>query len=103
MWKKRILLFLAMLITVFFLLHSTPNIALRTNVFFLGYPIKAITTGIIDDKFHNNIDKEDYVKLDLKAYTLTKPPLEKNTGGYLSNYTVRKVGYLYFAKYLGDD
>ncbi|MDP4085479.1 MAG: hypothetical protein Q8934_12815 [Bacillota bacterium] len=103
MREKRIVLFtFAILIAVFLLLHSTPNLALRTNVFFSGHPIKAISTGIIDDKFHNENEKEKFARLNAKAYTLTKPPFEKGTGSWLRNYLVRKIGFLYFADYLGE-
>ena len=89
-------------VAVFLLFHSTSNIALRTHVFFLGYPKAAITSGIIEDEFHNKIDKQKFVGLKGKAYTLTNPPNEKATQGELSNFFVRKAGFLYFAKYYGE-
>lgn len=84
------------------MLHITPNIALRTHVFFSGYFIEAITTDIVDDEFHNKIDKELLEKQKAKCYTLTNPPVEKATQGILSNYKVVKKGILYFADYYGD-
>lgn len=90
------------IIGVFVLLHSTPNMALRTHVFFMGYPKAAITSGIIEDEFHNQIDKEKFVELNAKAYTLTKPPIEKATEGELRNFLVKKIGFLHFAEYYGE-
>jgi hypothetical protein len=87
---------------LFLLLHSTPTIALRTHVFFMGHPVAAMTTGIKDDKFHNKEDREKFITLHGKAYALTKPPIEKATEGILVNYLVRKHGFLYFAEYYGD-
>ncbi|WP_408009844.1 hypothetical protein ACJROX_05985 [Pseudalkalibacillus sp. A8] len=37
------------LIFEFILFHSTPSVALRTQVFFMGYPKTSITSGIIED------------------------------------------------------
>ena len=71
---KKWITIILIVVAVFLLLHSTPNIALRTHVFFLGYPTAAITSGIIEDEFHNKIDKQKFVELNGKAYTLTNPP-----------------------------
>ena len=89
-------------VAVFVLLHSTPSMALRTPVFFMGYPKAAITSEIIEDEFHNKIDKEKFMELHAKAYTLTKPPTEKATEGELRNFLVRKFGFLHFAEYYGE-
>ncbi|PKR76769.1 hypothetical protein CEY16_13190 [Halalkalibacillus sediminis] len=102
MRKKLILIiFLSILIVGFVVLHSTPHLALRTHVFFTGHPIKAFTTEIVDDESRNEIDKEKFDRLNAKAYSLTKPPIEKATDGELKNYLVRKRGWLYFARYYG--
>ncbi|MGM0877840.1 MAG: hypothetical protein ACQEWV_24655 [Bacillota bacterium] len=93
---------LSLIVAIIFLLHSTPHIALRTYVFFTGYPKAAITSEIIEDKYHNKIDKEKFVKLNAKAYTLTKPPIEKATQGELRNYLVRKIGFFHFVEYYGE-
>lgn len=68
----------------------------------MGYPQIAITTEIIDDEYHNEVDQEKFAELNAKAYTLTKPPIEKATQGELRNYLVRKFGFLYFAEYYGE-
>ena len=54
-------------VAVFVLLHSTPSMALRTHVFFMGYPKAAITSEIIEDEFHNKTDKEKFMELQAKA------------------------------------
>ncbi|MFZ3579493.1 hypothetical protein [Virgibacillus sp. DJP39] len=87
---------------LFLILHTTPKMALRTHVFFLGYPKAAITSEIVDDAFHNRVDKKKFKESNTKAYTLTEPPTEEATQGLLRNYTVKKVGVLYFADYLGE-
>ncbi|WP_226683221.1 hypothetical protein [Sutcliffiella horikoshii] len=99
--KKNIII-LIFLIAVVLLLHSTPHTALRTYVFFSGYPIVALTTDIVDDEYHNRVDKEKFEKLNGKAYTLTKPPIEKATQGELRNYLVRKFGIFHFVEFIGE-
>lgn len=99
--KKEVILLIVVAV-IFLLLHSTPNTALRTKVFFMGYPKAALTSAIIDDEYHNEVDKDKFVELNAKAYTLTKPPMEKATQGELRNYIVRKFGILYLADYYGE-
>ncbi|MBR7553738.1 hypothetical protein ACFFJI_00695 [Allobacillus sp. GCM10007491] len=99
--KKRIILFISVAV-LFLLLHSTPNTALRTKVFFMGYPKAALTSPIIDDVYHNEVDKDQFAEMNAKAYTLTKPPIEKATQGELRNYVVKRLGFIYFAEYYGE-
>ncbi|WP_025027788.1 hypothetical protein [Caldalkalibacillus mannanilyticus] len=99
---KKKLIFIVLIAIIFLLLHSTPSMALRTQVFIMGYPHIALTTEIIDDEYHNEVDQEKFAELNAKAYTLTKPPIEKATQGELRNYLVRKSGFLYFAEYYGE-
>ncbi|MBX9974281.1 hypothetical protein [Cytobacillus firmus] len=97
---KKEVVFLAVIAIIFLLLHSTPGTAIRTKVFFMGYPKAALTSVIIEDEFHN--DKDRFAELNAKAYTLTKPPIEKAIQGELRNYLVRKFGFLHFAEYYGE-
>ncbi|KAA0549830.1 hypothetical protein FZW96_00305 [Bacillus sp. BGMRC 2118] len=99
--KKTVIVILAVLI-VFMLLHASPTIALRTEVMLMGYPKAALTSGIILDEYHNKVDKKKFTELHATAYTLTKPPTEKATQGELLNFLVRKIWFLYFAKYYGE-
>ncbi|WLR54688.1 hypothetical protein LC048_20110 [Mesobacillus subterraneus] len=96
------IIIIAALVVVFILLHSTPTMALKTHVFIMGYPKAAILSGVIQDEYHNKVDKEKFAELNAKAYTLTKPPIEKATQGELRNYLVRKIGFLHFAEYYGE-
>ena len=96
------IIIIAALVIVFILLHSTPTMALKTHVFIMGYPKAAILSGVIEDEDHNKVDKEKFAELKAKAYTLTKPPIEKATQGELRNYLVRKIGFLHFAEYYGE-
>lgn len=99
--KKKIMIIISLL-SIFVIAHATPSMALRTKVILMGHPVASLTTGIIEDEFHNEVDKEKFAELNAKAYTLTKPPVERATEGKLRNYLVRKVGFLYFAEYYGE-
>ena len=99
---KKEVIFLIGIAIILLLLHSTPNTAIRTKVFFMGYPKAALTSSIIDDEYHNEVDIDKFAELNAKAYTLTKPPIEKATQGELRNYLVRKIGFLHFAEYYGE-
>jgi hypothetical protein len=90
------------IIALYIILHVTPTLALRTRIFMMGYPIVAFTTGIVDDEFHNTIDRQILESENAKCYTLTKPAFEKSTQGELRNYKVTKKGILYFAEYYGE-
>lgn len=102
MGKKKSVFIIAAIVVVLLLLHSTPHLALRTHLVINGYPIIAVTTKIMDDEYHNSIDKEKFRELNAKAYTLSKPPIEKATDGELRNFLVRKVGFIHFVEYYGE-
>jgi hypothetical protein len=91
-----------MVLIVVFLLHSTPTIALRSHLVFTGHPIVAMTSGIIEDEFHNKVDKVKFAEINAKAYTLTEPPIERATSGQLRNYLVRKIGFFHVAEFYGE-
>ncbi|MGN7402336.1 hypothetical protein ACTHO0_20985 [Cytobacillus praedii] len=97
--KVKLIIFISMIVVVFyFLLHSTPKMALRTQVFFMGYPKAALTSEIIDYEYKNIKFKEK----DSRGYALTNPPIEKATQGHLDTYRVKRIGILYFADFIKD-
>jgi hypothetical protein len=99
---KRIVLPLILLAALFLVLHSTPSLALRTHVFFMGHPITACTSGVQEGVSHVIINKEKLIQLHEKAYSLTKAPADSaGGGGLLENYLVKRDGFLYFAEYIG--
>jgi len=89
-------------IVLFFCLHLSPSMALRTHVLFNGHPIIAVSSKITKDEWHNRVDKDYLNKENATCYTITKAPKEKTTDSFLSNYIVRKKGFFYTAKYYGD-
>lgn len=99
--KKRTAVLLVLLM-IYVITHSTPELALRTHVFFMGHPIIAITTDIEEDPYHNDYHKAEFEKLDASAYILTNPPVEKATESELISFMVKKKGLLHFAEYFGE-
>ncbi|GGI10960.1 hypothetical protein [Gottfriedia solisilvae] len=104
-WSEIFLMLIPVIIIpaiLFIVLHSSPKLALRTHVFFNGHPILAFQTEIIDDQEHNKMDEEYLKKEQAKCYSLTKAPKERVTDSYLTNYIVRKKGFIYKANYYGN-
>ncbi|MFC4560157.1 hypothetical protein ACFO3D_18525 [Virgibacillus kekensis] len=98
---KKLRRLVLILIAIFILLHITPQMAIRTHVIFMGYPVAAVTSGIVEYESHNKTDRERLEKLNAKVYTLTNPPVEEATQGELRNFIVKKYGFIYFAEYYG--
>ncbi|RDY23203.1 hypothetical protein CHF27_009655 [Romboutsia maritimum] len=90
------------IISLFLILHTTPTLALRTSLFLNGYFYEAMATEVIDDKFHNKVDKDILEKQNAKCYTLTIPPVEKVTQTELRNFKVTKDGSFYSVEYYGE-
>ncbi|WP_096190851.1 hypothetical protein [Neobacillus soli] len=91
---------IVLILGVFFVsLHSTPKMALRFQIFFMGYPKEALLTEIRDNKSDNRFYKKELAALNSKTYILTKPPFEKQTASKLDTFSVLKIGFLYFAEY----
>lgn len=104
MKKKKIMILISIfsVLSIFFILHSTPSIALRTHLFMTGNPIVSLTTEIVDDKIHNEVDKQILENQNAKCYSLTNAAFEKATESKLTNFKVSKKGFLFFAQYYGE-
>ncbi|MED4206833.1 hypothetical protein [Neobacillus mesonae] len=96
---KKIIGMALILGVLFASLHSTPKMALRFHILFMGYPNEALITDISDNKMDNRFHKKKLAALKEKTYILTKPPFEKQTKSKLDTFRVRKIGFLYFAEY----
>lgn len=99
--RKKVIV-IALLVGFVYLLHSTPHLALRTYVFVTGHPVAAVTTGIVENEYINQVDHDKMDEKNAKAYTLTKPPIEKATQGELRNYLVKKVGFIHLVEFYGE-
>ena len=84
--KKRDLNFklgvvLGTIIGLFVICHLSPQIALRTHLFFSGHPISSVTTGItLAEKVDANTDIYQLQHFEVKRYS----------------------GIFYFAEYVGE-
>ena len=96
---KTILIIFVILVYV---LHSIPALALRTSVFFHGFPIVALTTDIQEYEPYSRHDRELLEKENSKLYRLTPPPIEEATQGHLYTWKVSKKVFIYFASYYGE-
>ena len=98
--KKVIFLFTAFGAILYFS-HFSPSIAIRSHVFMLGYPKSALTSEIVEYEESNELNKEEFDDRDMKMYTISKPPIDRDTETVLSYFLVKKVGIFYFAEYAG--
>lgn len=95
---KLIVVLVAVVVLFIVCLHSNPTTALRTKVFFMGYPEAAFTSEIVEYEYQNvNFQEEDS-----RGYVFTEPPFEKATQGYLDTYRVKKIGFFYLAEFIKD-
>ncbi|WP_088226179.1 hypothetical protein [Desulfosporosinus sp. FKB] len=81
--------------------HTTPQMAIRTYLFLSEHPISALTTGIVENQFQTELDRNILELQDAKIYSLTRPPLDVS-GNHLINVKVTKKGASYFAQYYGE-
>ncbi|MGM0125150.1 hypothetical protein IGI37_002548 [Enterococcus sp. AZ194] len=89
--NKFFLLIEGMIIFFFFLSHSTPTLAIRTNLFFSGQFSDSFSCKLVEAS-----TKKD-------KYTLTPPAYEKSTQSELTTYQVKRYcGFFYFARYQGE-
>ncbi|MFN4213391.1 hypothetical protein [Exiguobacterium sp.] len=82
-------------------LHATPHGALRTYVCLTGHPVAAFTSPVTDDDPRNEESRGYVDSSNGTIYTLTEPPIERETQGRLESYFVRKVGPFYIAEHYG--
>ncbi|HET7657759.1 MAG TPA: hypothetical protein VFK37_05665 [Bacillales bacterium] len=99
--KKKRMIIPAIIILMLILCHLSPKAALRAHLFTEGYFVSSFTTTIIDDFYHNRTDHKSLFKEHAKCYTLTRPPVERQTKGILANWKVNKIGLFYFVTYYG--
>ncbi|MEG0803797.1 MAG: hypothetical protein RSF90_02450 [Pygmaiobacter sp.] len=91
--SKQIAILAVLLLGVYLLM--TPKGALRLGIAVAGYPIKAITSVIVD-KSYPFYSAENQI-----GYSLQNPPYEKETHSELINWNVKRYGIFYIAEYFG--
>jgi len=102
MSKRKVFVATFAIMLFFLVVHSVPTLALRTSIFFHGYPVVAVTTEIQEYVPYSQYDRELLEKENARLFKLTPPPVEKATQGYLYTWKVSKKAFLYFARYHGE-
>lgn len=105
--RKRKKLFIALITAIlltaaFFILHTSPLIAVRTKLFFDGHPIAAVKTDIKYNEFQQNLDYYILKQEGSKIYSITTGAKDWQTGNYIFNYKVTRKGFLYFVHSYGE-
>lgn len=96
--KSKIGLILASLTTILFLIfNSSPKLAIKTYIFFLGHPVIAASTDI-----KTVTDQPAHLKENGTLYQVTDPPFESATQTELQTFIVYKYGFIHLAKYHGE-
>lgn len=90
--NKKIKIALMVIVALFIFGHTSPQLAVRTKLFFSGHPIVAVTTEIF---------RKEKVA-DTLIYTVENSPREKATNTSLDEFIVEnQLILLYFAQYRG--
>ena len=72
--------------------HATPEMAIRSRVSFMGYPISAIKADIVEYVYSDGV----------QGFKITNPPIERSTQGELDTYIVSKKWVFYIARFDKD-
>lgn len=72
--------------------HATPEMAIRSRVFFMGHPISAIKADIVEYEYNDGI----------QGFKITNPPVERATQGELDTYIVSEKWIFHFARFKND-
>lgn len=72
--------------------HATPEMAIRSRVFFMGYPISAIKADIVEYEYSDGV----------QGFKINNPPIERATQGELDTYIVSKKWVFYIARFDKD-
>ncbi|WP_407310009.1 hypothetical protein [Desulfosporosinus sp. SB140] len=103
--KKKVVVAVIIMIVVLgyvtFQAHTTPDMAIRTYLLISGHPFSALTTGITENQFQTELDRNSLECQNAKIYSLTRPPLD-TSGNHLINCKVIKRGSQYYAEPYGE-
>ncbi|MDQ7092870.1 hypothetical protein REC12_04645 [Desulfosporosinus sp. PR] len=81
--------------------YNAPQMAIRTYLFLSEHPITALTTGIVENQFQEELDRNSLELQNAKIYYFTRPPLYAS-GNYLINCKVIKRGSQYYVEPYGE-
>lgn len=101
-FSKKVIIMLSsfsIIIEVFIISHMTPSMSIRTHIFVTGYSIGAFRGTVQINKGQYNMDKSILDKENAMIYTIVGYNLyDRLTGNVISNYKVKKIGFLYFTE-----
>lgn len=99
---KKIVCGIVALMALFAFVHTTPELALRTKVLTMGYPVSASTSEISEGPFHLERDRREFADGRAKVLIMESPPFERATESELRQFLGVKRGWLHFASYYGE-
>lgn len=87
----------------FIIAHINPSMSIRAHLFIYGHPIGAFRGNIktMDSLYKADkdmLDKENAMVYPIEGYT----EYDRLTGNVISNYKVKKMGFLYFTETYGE-
>ncbi len=96
--KKHTQVIVALFCTIcmFILFHSTPYLALRTHLFYLGGPSIALAAKINSYTIADGDNRQNF-NVNASGLYSTNPVVEKK-----HTFEINKIGFLYFAEYSGE-
>ncbi|AJA47223.1 hypothetical protein CPAST_c11230 [Clostridium pasteurianum DSM 525 = ATCC 6013] len=95
--------FFLIIIGGFIISHTTPSMSIRAHIFINGYPIGAFKGTIQVNKGQYNMDKDVLHRGNSMIYTMVGYHIyDRVTGDVISNYKVKKIGFLYFVEDYGE-
>ncbi|EJE7235128.1 hypothetical protein FC820_10900 [Clostridium sporogenes] len=83
--------------------HITPSRSIRTHIFISGHPIGAFKGTVKTNEGQYKLDKDIFDKENSMIYTIVGYNIyDRTTGNVISNYKVKKMGFLYLTGPYGE-
>ncbi|WP_252250676.1 hypothetical protein [Clostridium sp. ZBS13] len=96
MKKKGIFIGIFILMVLFILMHSTPNLSIRSFLFSHGFVKQSFVVDINYNQLQSNLD-------DKNVYSISEDKVkDKQTQNPLVNFEIKKICFLYFADTHGE-
>ncbi|MGL5087620.1 MAG: hypothetical protein ACRC68_18215 [Clostridium sp.] len=95
--KKKLIslpIIFSIIILLYITLHITPQMSLRTYLFFTWHPVLAFTSSV--QAYTHDASNEN-----LNFYTFSPSPKGKFTGNDMLAYKTKKTGFIYISEHHG--
>lgn len=104
--SRKVIIILCTLIVItggFITTHITPSISIRAHIFVSGHPIGAFKGTVQTNELQYKLDKNILDSQNAMIYTIKGYIIYGiSTGNVISNYKVKKIGFLYFTVGYGE-